>query len=188
MYIAIFIFRRNDMKKIGIPILLLLVILSANAQSDVYPPQGWNADFAEAVEKAQAEDKWLLLNFTGSDWCIWCKRLSESVFTTDEFQKWAEENAVLVFLDFPSSFELSEAQQMQNSYLQQFMGVQGYPTIWMLDSDLTPLLSTGYKDRSAESYIRHLEIDRVDIPRDDLNSMRQQFQDFLQDYIEPLDL
>lgn len=176
------------MKKIWVPVLFLLVLLSVNAQNEVYPPRGWNADFADAVEKAQAEDKWLLLNFTGSDWCIWCKRLSESVFSTGEFQDWAEENAVLVFLDFPSTIELSEAQQMQNSYLQQFMGVQGYPSIWLLDSDLTPLLSTGYKDRSAEGYIRHLEIDRVDIPREDLNTMRQQIQDFVQEYIEPLEL
>lgn len=176
------------MKKIWIGLLSLFVLLSIGAQNSEYPPAGWNADFSEAVEEARAEDKWLLLNFTGSDWCVWCKRLSEAVFSTEEFLDWAEDNAVLVFLDFPSSIEQSEAQKMQNAYLQQFLGIQGYPSIWLFDSDLSPLLATGYRDDIAADYIWHLENDRPNVTQADLEEMGRQFQEFYEENILPLDL
>ena len=51
----------------------------------------WQIDFEAAKAKAKAEKKFLLVDFTGSDWCIWCKRLKAEVFDKSEFQNEAPE-------------------------------------------------------------------------------------------------
>ena len=33
----------------------------------------WETDISVAMEKAKKEGKDILINFTGSDWCGWCK-------------------------------------------------------------------------------------------------------------------
>ena len=59
------------------------------------------SDFEAAKAKAKAENKLLLVDFTGSDWCVWCKKLKAEVFDQDTFQTAAPEQFVLVELDFP---------------------------------------------------------------------------------------
>ncbi len=76
----------------------------------------------------------LLLFFTGSDWCGWCIRLQKEVFKTPEFSTWAKSNVVLVELDFPRRSPIAPELQKQNSELQQFFGVRGYPTIWIANA------------------------------------------------------
>jgi len=41
---------------------------------------GWLVDIDEAYAKAKKTNKPILANFTGSDWCGWCKRLDKDVF------------------------------------------------------------------------------------------------------------
>ena len=50
---------------------------------------------------SREENKMVLLDFTGSDWCGWCIKLQKDTFSRPEFQKFAEESLVLVELDFP---------------------------------------------------------------------------------------
>ncbi|MDA3851562.1 MAG: thioredoxin family protein [Spirochaetaceae bacterium] len=173
------------MKNVLVVFMLTLVF---NLAAQDYPPQGWTSSFEEARELAEEEGKYILLNFTGSDWCVWCHRLWDEVFGEKKFNDWAEENAVLLFLDFPSSIALSDDQQMQNAYLQQFMGVQGYPSIWLVDSDLTPLLVTGYQQGGADSYIEHLENDRIDLEDQVIEDFKSQLTALARDYFETLDL
>ncbi|RLW68562.1 MAG: hypothetical protein B6D68_03395 [spirochete symbiont of Stewartia floridana] len=125
-----------------------------------YPPKGWTDDIIEGAERARQEDKMLLLNFSGTDWCIWCKKLEANIFSDPEYGEWANDNLVQVLLDFPSSIEQSERVVRQNQALQQFFGIRGYPTIMVLDSNLIPLLQTGYLDVDAKGYIQHLQDDR----------------------------
>ncbi|MCY3004338.1 MAG: thioredoxin family protein [Planctomycetota bacterium] len=63
--------------------------------------EGWIADFDEAVKIAKAEKKDLFVDFTGSDWCGWCKKLDAEVFSHEEFLTAAKKSFVLVALDFP---------------------------------------------------------------------------------------
>ena len=140
-----------------------------------YPPPGWVTDIGEARKTAMAEDKNILINFTGSDWCVWCKRLSKEVFSTAEFREYAEKHLVLLYVDFPSSIELSDEQTLHNNLLGQLLGVQGYPTIWLLDKDLNPLLSTGYRAGGFSEYIRHLEEDRPEVSQDEREQFRAGF-------------
>lgn len=96
-----------------------------------------NGDWFIYVEDAKAESdktgKPILANFTGSDWCGWCIRLRNEVFNTSEFKNWAEENVVLLELDFPRKTQLPEDLKAQNSSLQQAFQVRGYPTLWAFD-------------------------------------------------------
>ena len=61
----------------------------------------WYTNLEEAVKIATVNQKSILVDFTGSDWCIWCHRLDDEVFSKKEFSDWAKKNLVLVKLDFP---------------------------------------------------------------------------------------
>ena len=63
--------------------------------------EGWTSDFAAAKEQAAKENKSLLVDFTGSDWCGWCIKLNEEVFQHDPFKEGVKDKFVLVELDFP---------------------------------------------------------------------------------------
>ena len=71
-----------------------------------------------------------------TDWCGWCKKLQREVFFTPEFQKWANENVVLMELDFPRRTPVTPELKKQNGELQQMFGVRGYPTIWFVNPSL----------------------------------------------------
>ena len=64
-----------------------------------FASEGWIADFDEAVKLAKAEKKDLFVDFTGSDWCGWCKKLDAEVFSKEEFLTAAKKSFVLVALD-----------------------------------------------------------------------------------------
>ena len=74
----------------------------------------WHENFEEAAALAKREKKPMLLYFTGSDWCGWCKKLHAEVLDRPEFTKWAAENVIPVKLDFPRRKEQSEEIKKQN--------------------------------------------------------------------------
>ena len=121
----------------------------------------WYINLEEAVELAKAENKNILVNFTGSDWCIWCIRLSDEVFSKDEFSKYAEENLVLVKLDFPRKTQLPEAERQYNYNLMSKYGIKGFPTILLMDSNGNLVKQTGYVQGGAENYIKHIEMSYI---------------------------
>lgn len=97
--------------------------------------EGWHVNMEVALAESKKTGKPIMANFTGSDWCGWCKRLDKSVFHQPGFDKWAKKNVVLLELDFPRRFRLPEEIAAQNRSLQQTFGVRGYPTIWLFDAD-----------------------------------------------------
>lgn len=114
---------------------------------------GWLVDLDEAYAISVKEKKPILANFTGSDWCGWCKRLDADVFTKPEFQEWAKSNVVLLELDFPRYKKIPQKNQQQNFQMQQALGITGYPTIWLFNLtkdaangqyQVNPLGKTGY--------------------------------------------
>lgn len=118
--------------------LLLTFLLFASsfvkAQDNLVGPKEelqWHTDITRAAEISNATNKPIFAFFTGSDWCVWCKRLQMNVFAKKDFIRWANQNVVLVELDFPRGKQLSPELQQQNSSLQQTFQVQGYPTVWM---------------------------------------------------------
>ena len=61
-------------------------------------------------------------------------RLQKEVFQTPEFIKWANDNVVLVELDYPRRTPQAPEIQKQNMELQQTFMVQGYPTVWFVNA------------------------------------------------------
>ncbi|MEO6612842.1 MAG: thioredoxin family protein [Chitinophagaceae bacterium] len=80
---------------------------------------GWDTDFENAKKKAGKEHKYILLNFSGSDWCGPCIRLRERIFDNPAFIKYADNNLVLINADFPrlKKNQLSKDQQKKNDKL-----------------------------------------------------------------------
>ena len=81
--------------------LLLTTLALLAAATTLLAKTGWDDDFEKSLAKAKEEKKMVLLDFTGSDWCGYCIKLDEEVFSKSAFKKFAKENLVLVELDFP---------------------------------------------------------------------------------------
>jgi len=94
----------------------------------------WQTDYNQALAQAAKEKKFVLLNFTGSDWCGYCMGMTKSVFSLPEFQEFADQNLVLVEIDFPRDKPQSPTLKAQNKRLEKKYKVEGYPTIFLLDS------------------------------------------------------
>ena len=139
-------------KSIKISFILCLMLFSSingilNAQNNLTDPTavpavaaeytaenpGWLVNLDEAYALSKKTGKPIMANFTGSDWCGWCKRLTASVFSKDEFKVWAEKNVVLLELDFPRKKTLPQNIQAQNTNLAQAFQVAGYPTVWVFN-------------------------------------------------------
>lgn len=109
---------------------LSLLTLTAAAEAK----SGWDENYAQALSEAKQEKKDVLLNFTGSDWCIYCIKLDENVFSKADFLRLSKDNLKLVELDFPQQKTLSREVQQQNERLKSQFNVQGFPTIILVDS------------------------------------------------------
>src|SRR4051812_6522536 len=79
----------------------------------------WKTDFEKAKESAQSEHKFILLNFSGSDWCGPCIRMHNEIFESDHFKQYSNNNLILVNADFPrlKKNQLSKEQQKKNDQL-----------------------------------------------------------------------
>ena len=116
----------------------------------------WLTDFAQ-VKKAAAEKKLpILADFSGSDWCGWCIKLDREVFAMAAFQDYAKTNLVLFLVDFPRKKTLDKQLAKQNEQLAQKYGVEGFPTIILMDATGKELARTGYQPGGAAAYVEHL--------------------------------
>ena len=157
------------MKNIVLFSLLMMFTLQGYAQTSDYKAEneGWYVKIDEAYAESKKTGKPILANFTGSDWCGWCKRLSASVFVKEDFKKWANENVILLELDYPRRKTLPAEIRNQNAQLQQAFKVRGFPTVWVfnLDKDaengnfnIEGLGQTGYR-KSVKEFTN--DIDRM---------------------------
>jgi protein disulfide-isomerase len=118
---------------------LALTLSTATAAT----PPGWTEDYAKAVEKAKAEKKNILLDFTGSDWCGYCMALDKEVFSTPKFKTWAKANVILVKVDFPKGIKQPKKVVEQNNELKSKYPFGGYPTVLIVDADGKVLTKKG---------------------------------------------
>lgn len=141
----------NTIKKLFALLALTLAASGLNASD------GWITDLDAAKKVAAEQNKHILVDFTGSDWCGWCIKLNKEVFTKDSFKAYASENLVLVEIDFPRGKKISAEQKKTNKKLAQKYGVRGYPTILLLDAEGKEVARTGYKRGGPDKYVSHLK-------------------------------
>jgi protein disulfide-isomerase len=117
----------------------------------------WITNLEEGIAKAKAENKTVLVNFTGSDWCGWCIKLKDEVFSKKEFGDYAGSSLVLVELDFPQRKAQSEEIKTYNRKVLERYGVQGFPTLILINGEGTQLGKTGYQPGGPSAYVEHLK-------------------------------
>ncbi len=61
----------------------------------------WTSDFDKAKTDAVQNNKCIIINFSGSDWCGPCIKLKKEVLDSPEFLEYASKKLALVRADFP---------------------------------------------------------------------------------------
>jgi protein disulfide-isomerase len=147
--------KSNIMKALLFSIVAGLAILNSGVRAGELE---WGTDLAKAQAKAKAENKKVLINFTGSDWCGFCIKLQKEVFTTAEFQEYAKKHLVLVEADFPHNKTLPADLKAANEKLKEAHKVRGYPTLVLLSSSGTKLGEVvGYGGGGPQGVIAKLD-------------------------------
>ena len=117
----------------------------------------WLTDYVKALAQAKAENKPMLIDFTGSDWCGWCMKLDREVFSVQDFKSYAAQKLVLLKIDFPRRKTLPAAETAQNQKLSNQYRIQGFPTIIVLKPDGSKAGELGYMPGGPKAFISELE-------------------------------
>jgi thioredoxin-related protein len=126
-----------------------------------FAPGDWQNDFEKAKQTAQADHKYILLNFSGSDWCGPCIRLHKEIFDADVFDQYAKSHLVLVNADFPrlKKHALPAALQKKNDELADQYNKEGtFPLTILLTSEGKVLKTwEGLPPVSAEEFTKQVQ-------------------------------
>jgi thioredoxin-related protein len=121
----------------------------------------WLTDFNAAKSVATQERKYILLNFSGSDWCGPCIKMKKEVFESEKFLSLAENELVLVRADFPRSKknQLPKEQTKHNEALAEKYNPNGkFPLTVLLDENGNVVKEwDGYVFSSNEKFIADLQ-------------------------------
>ena len=141
------------MKKILIAMLAATVLWQMNAAEST-----WLTDLPKAQAQAKAENKIVLLDFTGSDWCHWCIKFRKEVLDTPEFQAYAAKNVVLVELDYPNKKVQSADLKKANATLKTQYDIHGFPTLLVLNQNGKEIgRQVGFSQGGPAAFIAKLE-------------------------------
>ena len=126
-----------------------------------FTPVVWKTDFNEAKLEAQKTNKTILVNFSGSDWCLPCIQLKKKYFDSEVFNSYASENLVLVNADFPrqNKHKLSSQQKKINEDLADKYNHDGkFPYTILVTADGKVLKEwDGLPDVSAEQFVDEIK-------------------------------
>jgi protein disulfide-isomerase len=117
----------------------------------------WTTDLGKAQAKAKEENRLVLMDFTGSDWCSWCIKLRKEVFSTPVFTEYAKKNLVPVEIDFPNQKPQPPELKKANQALQAKYRIQGYPTVIVLNSQGKKVGELNYEPGGPKPFIAKLE-------------------------------
>jgi thiol:disulfide interchange protein len=127
--------------------------LSASAFGDTL--EGWSTNLNKALEKAKAENKSVLVEFTGSDWCPPCIAMRKNVFSKKEFVAAASKKFILVELDFPKGDK--DLKEKNQPFAEQYK-IEGFPTVILLGADgkeFTRFFASQFP--KTEDFLKHLD-------------------------------
>lgn len=120
----------------------------------------WTMDITAAKALAKETGKPIFINFTGSDWCGWCRAMDKKIFSQADWQTYAEKNLVLLWIDFPKNKSLvPEAFVERNRALAEQYDVDGYPTYILLGADGETVLGQlgAEVDGTPADFVRSVE-------------------------------
>jgi protein disulfide-isomerase len=137
--------------------LTLTAAASAKRAHDQPTTDHWLTDYDTALAQAKQTGKRILINFTGSDWCGWCQILHEEVFSQPAFKTYADQNLILLTVDFPDRKPQSAAEKKANQALAQQYNIEGFPTIIILDSTGHKIGELGYQPGGPKPFLTALK-------------------------------
>ena len=138
-------------------ILFTAAVIGLSAASSTQAGPEWLTDYKKAQQEAKTNNRLLLVDFTGSDWCGWCIKLNKEVFSQTEFKDYANKNLVLMEVDFPRAKAQASSLKKQNQELAQQYQIQGFPTVVVLNGDGQKIGELGYMEGGAATFIAELE-------------------------------
>lgn len=130
-------------------------VAALTASAFATTPEGWTTDLTKALEQAKAENKSVLVEFTGSDWCPPCMAMRKNVFSKKEFVDAASKKFVLVEVDFPKG---DPAVKAKNEPLAEKYKIEGFPTVLLLTpagKEFSRFYASEYP--KTEDFIKHLD-------------------------------
>lgn len=137
--------------------MIKLFLATAFFFSSIFANSPWLNNLDKAEQIAKTEHKLILLNFSGSDWCIPCMKLRADIFNADAFMDYAKDNLILVNADFPrkKKNELPKEQQKENDALAAKYNPEGkFPFTILLDSNGNKLkVWDGYYSQGPDSFV-----------------------------------
>jgi thioredoxin-related protein len=117
---------------------------------------GWHYNLYDAEKIARENNKYVLLNFSGSDWCGPCIRMRKEIFDSEVFKNMADAELVLVNADFPrkKKNQPTADQQNINDEMADKYNRQGiFPYTLLLNSEGKVVRTwEGLPDETAETF------------------------------------
>jgi thioredoxin-related protein len=122
--------------------------------------QNWNSHFSDAKLEAEKSKKNILLVFSGSDWCAPCIKLDRTIWQSEEFKTYSNENLILYKADFPKkkANQLTPDLTSENEELAQKYNKDGnYPLVVILDYLENVKAVSGYTKDTPTQFITSLQ-------------------------------
>lgn len=141
--------KKREVKK-SVFILCLMLHVAGFAQE-------WKHDLETARKEAIAENKNILLVFSGSDWCTRCIQLEKKLWQSEEFSEAARSNWVLLRADFPKKKGMPEPVDINDPKMiltEKYNRDGFFPFFVLLDKNGKVISKHGYEDlATAEDYV-----------------------------------
>jgi thioredoxin-related protein len=116
----------------------------------------WQTDLNAGRAQAAKEGKNVLVSFTGSDWCQWCIKLNQEIFSQPEFEAFASKNLVLVEVDFPKRKPQTATIQKANAALLTQYKVEEFPTLIVVNPQGKVVHRRGYLPGGPKPFVQDM--------------------------------
>ncbi|PAW94721.1 thiol-disulfide isomerase [Mucilaginibacter sp. MD40] len=124
------------------------------------PVVNWSGDFNETQKEAQRTHKYILINFSGSDWCGPCIRTRKEILETKTFEDYAADHLLLVRADFPrqKKNQLPKDQVKRNEALADKYNPNGEFPLTLLVDENGKVVKTweGFPNVSPEKFVAQI--------------------------------
>lgn len=121
----------------------------------------WQPEFETARKLAKENNKYILLNFSGSDWCAPCIRLHKEVFASPEFEQIAKSSLVPYNADFPRNKKnrlSKELQQRNEALADKYNPLGKFPYTVILTADGKVIKAwEGYPNNNSAHFIEQIK-------------------------------
>ena len=121
------------MKTIIHPLAAILLAWSAGAS------ETWSTSPAEAMQQAAAQNKGVMLEFTGSDWCGACIMQKKQALSLPEIQTAISRSFIPVELDYPRKKQQDAQTKTSLETYKKSYGITGFPTLVFADAQGRPV-------------------------------------------------